>query len=296
MTSEPSAPALWTIKSLLNWAEPYFRTHGIDSPRLTAEILLADCLDLRRLDLYLQHDRPLEPQELGAFKGLIKRRVRREPVAYITGQKGFFDAVFQVTAGVLIPRPDTEVLVENAVAALKAFNGTARVLELGVGSGAIIVSVAKACPGHRFFASDLSAAPLSTARENARKIIENTRVDFFRGAWLDAVRPGAGFDLILSNPPYIPSADIKGLAPEIRDHEPREALDGGPDGLESIRSILGRAGDCLAPGGRIMLEMGYDQKDGVSEIARSLDWGSDLRFIRDLAGHRRVAVIKKEID
>ncbi|HCY88550.1 MAG TPA: peptide chain release factor N(5)-glutamine methyltransferase [Desulfobacteraceae bacterium] len=286
----------WTIKSLLNWAEPYFDSHGIDSPRLTAEILLADCLGLRRLDLYLQHDRPLEQPELAGFKSLIKRRVSREPVAYITGEKGFFDAVFRVGKGVLIPRPDTEVLVENAIATLEAFDGPARILELGVGSGAIIVSLAKACPGHRFFASDLAKAPLATAQDNARRIAGDASISFFRGSWLDAVRPGAGFDLILSNPPYIPAQDILGLEPEIREHEPRLALDGGPDGLDAIRIILGQAEGCLAPGGQVMLEMGFDQKKGLTALAENFPWISDCRFIRDLAGHDRVAVVKKEID
>ena len=286
----------WTIKSLLNWAEPYFDKHGIDSPRLTAEILLADCLGLRRLDLYLQHDRPLEQPELKRFKSLIKRRVSREPVAYITGEKGFFDDVFKVAKGVLIPRPDTEVLVENAVEALTAFEGPARVIELGVGSGAIIVSVAKACPGHTYFASDLAEAPLATARENARRIADDAGIRFFRGSWLDAVNPSAGFDLILSNPPYIPARDISGLEPEIREHEPRLALDGGPDGLDAIRIILDQAGRCLSPGGRVMLEMGFDQKDALTTVAERFPWIADLSFIRDLAGHDRVAVIKKEID
>ena len=291
----------WTIKALLNWAEPYFDKHGIDSPRLTAEILLADCLGLRRLDLYLQHDRPLEQPELAGFKTLLKRRVSREPVAYITGEKGFFDDIFKVGKGVLIPRPDTEVLVENAVETLNAFGGTvpegkARVIELGVGSGAIIVSVAKACPGHIYFASDLAEVPLATARENARRIAPDAGINFFRGSWLDAVTPAAGFDLILSNPPYIPARDISDLEPEIREHEPRLALDGGPDGLDAIRIILDQAGTCLAPGGQVLLEMGFDQKEGLTEVAESFPWVSDLRFIRDLAGHHRVAVLKKEID
>ena len=285
----------WTIKSLLNWTESYFGERSIDSPRLTAEILLSKTLDMRRLDLYLQHDRPLEKQELAGFKSLIKRRVGREPVAYITGEKGFYEASFKVGAGVLIPRPDTEVLVETAMAHLKSCERAgraARVIELGVGSGAIIVSLAKACPSHLYFASDLSDAPLATARDNAGAIAE-TRIDFFKGSWLDAVSRESGFDLILSNPPYIPRADVDALAPEIKDHEPRLALDGGADGLDAIRVIIGQAGNCLAPGGRLILEMGFDQKDGVAAISGTRSWVSDLRFVKDLAGHDRLAVLKK---
>lgn len=285
----------WTIKSLLNWTESYFENHGIDSPRLTAEILLSESLGMRRLDLYLQHDRPLEIHELVKFKPLIKRRVGREPVAYITGKKGFFEAVFKVGPGVLIPRPDTEVLVETAISQLNGLareGRSARVIELGVGSGAVVVSVAKACPGHSYFASDISATPLETARENAVELAD-TQICFFQGEWLGAVVPGAGFDLILSNPPYIPGADIDALAPEIRDYEPTLALDGGADGLDAIRHIIRQAGSRLNSGGRLMLEMGFDQKEGVAAIAEGCDWVSDLEFIKDLAGHDRLAVLKK---
>ncbi|MCG8686901.1 MAG: peptide chain release factor N(5)-glutamine methyltransferase [Desulfobacterales bacterium] len=285
----------WTIKSLLSWTEGYFTDHDIDSPRLTAEILLSETLELRRLDLYLQHDRPLEKQELAVFKTQIKRRVNKEPVAYITGQKGFFNDRFSVTKGVLIPRPDTEVLVETAMEVLNGLDlpeRKARVIELGVGSGAVIVSIANACPDHLYFGSDLSDVALSTAALNAKELAQ-TPIAFFKGSWLDAVSPREQFDLILSNPPYIPSADIETLAPEIKDYEPRMALDGGEDGLDSIRIILAQAGGCLHPGGQLIFEMGYDQKPGVARLAERFSWVSDLGFVKDLAGHNRLAVFKK---
>ena len=287
--------AEWTIKTLLAWTESYFGEHGIDSPRLTAEILLAKSLDLRRLDLYLQHDRPLEAGELADYKTLITRRRNREPVAYITGEKGFFDARFKVGPGVLIPRPDTEVLVETAMAALKgheAANKRARVIELGVGSGAVIVSLAKACPDHDYFGCDLSSAAIETARSNAQAIAQSP-VRLFQGSWLSAVAQDTGFDLILSNPPYIPRADIETLAPEIREHEPRMALDGGADGLTAIHVILDQASVCLSAKGQVMLEMGYDQKPLLAEVAKELAWVQDCQFVRDLAGHYRLAVFKK---
>ncbi|WDP89272.1 MAG: peptide chain release factor N(5)-glutamine methyltransferase [Desulfobacter sp.] len=287
--------AEWTIKKLLGWTEGYFGEHHIDSPRLTAEILLSKILDMRRLDLYLQHDRPLEKQELSDFKALIKRRVAREPVAYITGEKGFYNDRFAVAKGVLIPRPDTEVLVETAAAFLNDpqwAGKKARVLELGVGSGAIIVSLAGECPDHLYFGSDLSPRAIVTAAGNARNL-SATPVLFFRGSWMDAVAPDAGFDLILSNPPYIPAGDIETLAPEIKDHEPRLALDGGPDGLDAIRVILAQAGRRLNPGGQVVLEMGFDQKPGMTALAAEFDWVAGLEFIKDLAGHDRLAVLKK---
>jgi len=287
--------SVWTIKSILTWADTYFSQRSIDSPRLTAEILLAQTLGLRRLDLYLQHDRPLEERELAAFKIFIRRRVAREPVAYITGRKGFFKEQFSVAPGVLIPRPDTETLVETAVEILSEMERCgrqARVVELGVGSGAVIISIANACEGHLYFGGELSSVALAMACANV-KAFARTPVSLFRGDWLTPVAPQPVFDLILSNPPYIPSADIEFLAPEVRDHEPRQALDGGGDGLDAVRVILAQAGGRLLPAGRLILEIGYDQKSLVKSLAEGSGWVSELDFIKDLAGHYRLAVFKK---
>ncbi|NDY73238.1 peptide chain release factor N(5)-glutamine methyltransferase [Desulfobacter hydrogenophilus] len=287
--------SVWTIKSILSWTDAYFSQRSIDSPRLTAEILLAQTLGLRRLDLYLQHDRPLERQELAAFKIFIRRRVAREPVAYITGRKGFFKEQFKVAPGVLIPRPDTETLVETAIGLLSEMERCgrqARVMELGVGSGAVIISIANACKGHLYFGSELSLVALAMACANV-KAFARTSVALFRGDWLAPVTPQPLFDLILSNPPYIPSADIESLAPEIRDHEPRQALDGGADGLDAVRVILAQAGERLLPYGRLILEIGYDQKPLVKSLAQGFNWVAELDFIKDLAGHYRLAVFKK---
>ena len=249
---------------------------------------------MRRLDLYLQHDRPLDAGELAQFKALIQRRRNREPVAYITGEKGFFNDTFKVAPGVLIPRPDTEVLVETAIGLLSPGNRAgkppARVLELGAGSGAIIVSVAASCPGHDYFACDISPDALAVARENARALCV-CPIHFFQGNWMDAV--GTTFDLILSNPPYIPTAHICGLEPEVKDHEPRLALDGGVDGFSEFRKILDQAGTRLAPGGTLLFEMGFDQKEGMQALAGQCHWGGELGFKQDLAGHNRLAIFKK---
>jgi release factor glutamine methyltransferase len=285
----------WTIIKILAWTESYFKEQDVDSPRLAAEILLCFSLGIRRLDLYFQHDRPLEKNELTRFKGLIKRRIGREPVAYITGEKGFYESDFQVKAGVLIPRPDTEVLVETAIDLLGS--GTdpfmpKKVLELGVGSGAIVISLAKACPNHIYYGCDLSPLALETAIKNAGALSE-TPIRFFRGSWFDAIAPGERFDLILSNPPYIPTADIQGLASEIKFHEPHLALDGGLDGLDAIRQLLDQARSRLLPGGRILIEMGFDQQEGVASIVRSFPEYETTEFVKDLAGHPRLVHIKK---
>jgi len=292
----------WTIIKILSWTESYFKDHSIDSPRLTAEILLGFCLDVKRLDLYLQHDRPLEKNELTLFKSLIKRRIGREPVAYIIGEKGFYESSFQVREGVLIPRPDTETLVEKAIDLLgtgkgynPAFRGARKVLELGVGSGAIIVSLARACPDHDYFACDLSWISLGTAIENAEKILK-TPVRFFQGSWFDSIKKQEYFDLIVSNPPYIPAHEIQDLASEIKLHEPRLALDGGADGLDSIREILARARNYLLPGGRILLEIGFDQKESVESITKTYPEYENIEFIKDLAGHNRLFSAQKYIE
>ena len=193
----------------------------------------------------------------------------------------------------LVPRPDTETLVETAIEILFAKDsGPKRVLEMGVGSGAIIVSVASACPGHTFFGCDISPAALAMAQENAHNLTQ-TPVHFFQGSWLDAVGGDGQFDLILSNPPYIPRSDIQQLEPEVRDHEPLLALDGGPDGLDAFRAILVRAGDHLVSGGQMLLEMGFDQGDGLAALAGRYPWVRNLKFKKDLAGHNRLAILKK---
>lgn len=286
----------WTIIKTLVWTESYFKDHCIDSPRLTAEILLCFSLGIRRLDLYLQHDRPLEKNELTRFKALIKRRIGREPVAYITGEKGFYDSDFRVKKGVLIPRPDTEVMVETAIRLLGAGKDSAgkkKILELGVGSGAIVISLAKACPGHTYFGCDLSPVALTAAIQNA-VTLSQTPIRFFQGSWLDAVDPKESFDLILSNPPYIPTQEIQDLASEIKFHEPLLALDGGGDGLDSIREILDKARGCLVPGGRILIEMGFDQQAGVAAIVNSFCEYETIEFIKDLAGHTRLVSVAKK--
>lgn len=283
----------WTIIKILEWTESYFKDHSIDSPRLTAEMLLAHCLDLKRLDLYLQHDRPLQTDELTAYKVLIKRRRQNEPVAYITGEKGFFESDFEVAESVLIPRPDTETIVEAALAILKAEKKNPQsVLELGTGSGAIVASLAKASVDHRYFASDVSCAALDIARKNADTLARG-RVKFFAGAWFSAVKPLPVFDLIVSNPPYIATGDIPGLQPEIRKFEPILALDGGKDGLDCFRSILNDAHHCLVPGGTLLLEMGFDQKRGMEDLYQLHPEYGAIDFLKDLAGHDRVAMIKK---
>ncbi|MFA5906978.1 MAG: peptide chain release factor N(5)-glutamine methyltransferase [Desulfobacula sp.] len=287
-----------TLMEILSRTESYFKEHSVDSPRLTAELLLAHCLGLRRLDLYLQYDRPLQQNELSTYKALIRRRIQNEPVAYIMGEKGFFESDFEVARGVLIPRPETEILVEEALKILNTGSGhpgAKRVFELGTGSGAIVVSLAKAAPCHLYMANDISLSALGIAKKNACRTAGN-RIRFFAGDWFSPVKIRPGFDLIVSNPPYIPLADIQGLAPEIRKYEPKIALDGGDDGLLCFRAIFRDAHRHLVPGGILLLEMGFDQKESLENLLNFHPEYESIEFIKDLSGHNRVAKIKKSID
>jgi len=290
----------WTIQKLLDWSAAYFETHRIDSPRATAEILLAHGLGQSRLDLYTQYDKPLNTTELASFKNLIRRRMNREPVAYIIGSKGFWDLEVTVTRDVLIPRPETEGVVENGLAFLSRLESKGdrgdglRILELGTGSGAIILAIASARPGHRYFASDLSSLAIAVAKTNAVTHHLAGHVHFFSGNWFMPLSPSVqAFDMILSNPPYIKRGDICGLQPEISRFEPRAALDGDDDGLGPIRHIIDRAHAFLNPGGGLLLEIGYDQRDDVRAIANGCGRYDEIRFFKDYSGIDRVVQMVK---
>jgi release factor glutamine methyltransferase len=283
--------AAWTILTVLRWTTSYFDSRGIDSPRTTAELLLARSLGLGKIDLYLRFDQPLQPAELSAFKELIRRRTTGEPTAYILGAKSFWNQELKVTPEVLIPRPETEHLVEAAVDFLRTDRGAGRraVLDLGTGSGAIVLALAAEAAGHRFFASDRSPGALAVARDNAGRNPVDTSVHFFCSRWFQALKNSRpAFDLIVSNPPYIPSGQIEKLQPEISRHEPRSALDGGPDGLAAIGEIIAQAPSYLKPGGWLMLEIGAGQHAAVRDILRQAGRYANPVFLKDYSGHRRV--------
>ena len=293
----PAANLEWTVLKVLQWAAPYLAARGIDSPRATAEILLAHALHTERVQLYVHHDQPLEPAELAAFKQLLRRRLRREPVAYIVGWKGFWTLELTVTPEVLIPRPETEGLVEAALAALKALpNGrTARVLDLGTGSGAVVLALAAEAPGHRYFASDISPAAIAVARRNAEAAGVSDRVFFWAADWFSALPPTrAVFDLVVSNPPYVATGEIDGLPPEIARYEPRLALDGDVDGLRSHRAIVAAAHRYLAPGGRLLLEIGCDQGRAVQRMVEQSGHYVGFQCARDYSGRERVVSVRKK--
>jgi len=298
MSNPPPAIDLeWTILRVLLWAAAYLKERGIESPRSAAEILLAHALRTDRVQLYVHHDKPLEKAELAAFKDRIRRRVRREPVAYIVGRKGFWTLDLAVGPQVLIPRPETECLVEAALAVLVKVSEAccARVLDLGTGSGAVVLALAAEAGRHRYFASDLSIAAVAFARRNAHAAGLGGRVQFFAADWFSALKQGvAPFDLIVSNPPYVTRSALAELQSEIVQHEPHLALDGGSDGLKSYRAIIGAAGSHLAPGGALLLEIGSNQREAVQQIAAQAGGYEDVQCAADYAGRDRVVSLRKK--
>ncbi len=293
--AEPSTT--WTILAVLKWTTGYFQQKGVPEPRASAEVLLAHALGLRRLDLYLRHDQPLTPGELAAFKALIRRRVTGEPIAYLTGHREFWSLDFLVTPATLIPRPETEVLVESV---LEVCSGTGQDalssaplpsplgLELGVGSGAVVVALARELPEWRWLGVDIAAEALAVARENARRLGVAPRVWFLQGNLFGGLRTGPRFAVIVANLPYVPEEEWDRLPVEVRDYEPRQALWGGKEGLELLRPCCLVAHNFLAPGGWLALEVGMGQAGTVTDILTSTGAYQRVESLRDYQGVPRV--------
>jgi release factor glutamine methyltransferase len=281
----------WTLLELLRWTSQYLAEKSIPEPRLTGELLLAGTLGLKRLDLYLQFDRPLRPEELERFKARLRRRVRREPLQYIEGTAAFRDLTLLVDRRVLIPRPETEVLVGEVLRWAEGRDGL-EALDVGTGTGAIALSLAAEGAFAAVVATDLSADALEVARENHRRNPAATPVAFRQGSAYEPVR-GERFDVIVSNPPYIGLDERPTLEPEVREWEPGMALFSGADGLEVIRTLVREAPDHLRPGGLLALEIGAGQGSRVLELVRSVPCLVDPRLRSDLAGRDRIVLAER---
>ena len=289
------AQTVWTVLALIRWADERFRKEGMTTPRLDAEVLLAETLGMDRVGLYTHFDQPLQPGELARFKQLILRRLRREPVAYILGRKEFWSLPIRVSPDVLIPRPETETLVAEALKILAAGGKEdLRLLEIGTGSGAISIALAKERPSANITATDLSPEALSIAGENAAQNGVRERIRFLPGDLFQPVPEGETFDLVVSNPPYIIRGQLSSLMPEVRDYEPRVALDGGKDGLDFFRRALPAVGDFLRPGGWFLAEMGAGQDRQVLELAEENPDLNSFAFAKDLNGVNRVFKARKK--
>ena len=287
------AHEVWTIGSILSWTQGYFTEKGIETPRLDAEVLLSHVLKKERIYLYVHFDEPLEKEELAAFRKAVAERARRVPTAYITGRREFMGLDFAVSSATLIPRPDTEILVEAAIERLGrlAENGRKplRFADIGTGTGAIALSVLKyASEDVAADAVDISGAALAVARENAERLGLSACVHFHEGDLL-APLSHAAYDAILSNPPYIPDADIERLAPEVRSYEPMTALKGGEDGMDFYARLVEAAPQYLRAGGFLAVEAGIGQAQKIRALAKE-PWG-DVEILPDLAGIERVVVL-----
>lgn len=284
----------WTVLDVLRWTTSRFEERQLATPRLDAEVLIAAALGLPRVQLYVQFERPLDATELGAIREHVRRRQAGDSVAYIVGHKEFFGLDFAVDNRVLVPRPDTETLVDEALArlrerpAVEAAGGEVPsppvVADIGTGSGAVIVALGKQFPVSRRFAVDQSADALEVARTNAAR--HDVAVDFLEGDLLEPLRAHGPFDLLAANLPYIPSADIAALAPEVR-AEPVAALDGGPDGLDLVRRLIVTAPALLTVGGALVLEIGAGQAEATADLCATAGF-TDIRRRRDLGAIERV--------
>ncbi|MEZ5099356.1 MAG: peptide chain release factor N(5)-glutamine methyltransferase [Thermoleophilia bacterium] len=269
-----------TVREGIAFAAGALEVAGVDTPRVDAEVLLGHALGLGRTDLYAAGDRELAPEEEARFRGLVARRTRREPAAYILGEWGFRRLALRVSPYVLVPRPETEVVVERCLARL-AGREAPRVLDVGTGSGAIALSIADEHPGARVIATDISAGALAVAAENRARLGLDERVELVHGH-LDAHVPGP-FDLVVSNPPYVEPGDFDALQPEIRLFEPREAV----VGVGVTQRVAEHAMGLLAPGGWLVLECGDGQADGLAAALRELGY-LDVVASPDLTGRDRV--------
>lgn len=276
---------IWRVLDILEWSANFLAEKEIEPARLTAEILLAHVLKCKRIDLYLRFDQPVQPAERGQFRKLLVSRANGMPVQYLTGDVEFYSLPFKVTSDVLIPRPETEILVET-VLDLFDREQSLRIWDIGTGSGVIAVVLATHLPAAHIIASDVSPAVLKIATENARLNGVHDRIEFKHSNMADAI-PAAQFDLIVSNPPYIARSDMSQLPREVK-HEPALALDGGEMGLTYYRHIAKLSPDFLKPQGYLALEIGYDQADVVTQILEATHIFNEIKCFQDYAGHDRV--------
>lgn len=289
------SPQKWIIRDLLTVTSDYLKKKDIDSPRLCAELLLAHQLKTTRIKLYLDFDKPLNERDINEYRALIQRRLRREPVQYITGVQEFWSMEFSVGPQVLIPRPETEILVEQALSILKEKRDAdetakASVLDVGTGSGAIAISVAKELPDADVWASDVSGNAIEIAMSNARRHGLENRVCFIKSDLFSAFNNSHLFDVIVSNPPYIPKEDYDALPPEVGQFEPRAALDGGEGGLFFINKLILEAKAFLKQGGWLLMEMAPFQTTKAMDLISQTGFYGEQKIIKDYSHNDRVVM------
>jgi release factor glutamine methyltransferase len=295
--SEQAGEKHWTVRNVLQWTTDFFARHDLASARLDAEVLLAHVLEQDRLALYLHYEDSVPAPTLKAYRQLIRRRVNMEPIAYITGMREFYSISFAVEPSVLIPRPETEHLVEYVLQHVEANagrtgEGALRILEIGTGSGNLCITLATHLPRARIVSLDVSFSAIAVAMKNLRGHPDcSERIRLIQGDLFKGLQPErARFHLIVSNPPYVPAESWDDLAPEVREYEPRVALDGGLGGTETLHRILRDATRFLLPDGAIVLEIGEDQAEAMADAAEETGHYRQWRVLEDYAGKPRVFV------
>jgi release factor glutamine methyltransferase len=291
MTNEP-----WTIQKLLGWVTEYFTGKGIDSPRLSAEWLLCYVLGVKRIELYTQFNKVVGPEQLSQLHELVKRAGAHEPIAYITGKKEFYSLEFEITKDCLIPRPETELLVERAIEFLRTRTGEQDVSDLCTGSGCIAIAIARNFASCRIVATDISDAALAVAEKNVAKHGLMNRIKLLQGDLFEPIISGLGpakFDLIVSNPPYVSEPEYDKLAPNVKNFEPKSALTAGQDGLDIIKRIIADANQHLKPAGTLMFEIGNEQGLAVRNLLETAGYFDSVKIEKDYANLDRLAIAVK---
>jgi release factor glutamine methyltransferase len=286
-----AAEQVWSVKAALDWTTAFLAEKADEHPRRSAEWLLSAATGLSRVEIYAFHDRPLSAAERATLREGVRRRAAGEPLQYVTGEVAFRHLVVKVRPGVLIPRPETEVLVDTVLPDVRralARGSDVVVADLGTGSGCIALSIASECPGVTVFATDISPAAVEIAAENAARLGLGDVVTALTGDLFSALPPEARgmLDVVVSNPPYIPSVDVPVLPAEIAGFEPHLSLDGGPDGLDVYRRILSDAREWLTSGGLLAVEL--DERMVRQAAAEAVEWYEDVTVVSDLAGRDRI--------
>jgi release factor glutamine methyltransferase len=283
----------WTIQKLLNWITGYFTEKNVDSPRLSAELLLGHVLELARIEVYTHFDKPVSQNQLDKLHDLVKRCGANEPLAYLIGQTEFYSLDIKVTPDCMIPRPETELLAEKAIDFLRMREGKQYVCDLCTGSGCIAVAIAKNCPNACIIATDICDSALAVAAENVAKHNLTGRITLLCGDLFAPIIDGLDnteFDLIVCNPPYVSSAEYEVLDRNIRDYEPKHALFAGADGLDIYRRIVERVDEFLKPDAALILEIGYAQGPSVRELLEGADVFSEIKIEKDFHNNDRVVI------